>query len=855
LKINRFKNLEVFAVLLLFGFLITACSSVNPEPIRFSEKPYFFDVGDKKSKLAKDANLITPDFLYNKENGYGWLIENLTSFHHNEWERSRDAFLIDGASSQKVEFRADLPAGEWWVAIWYEAGLEDSSTVQIYANGANITPELQAFTPGAEPRQDIQKMYRVVQQKVEVQENGLTLKISGKEDIVRLLGFSFIPEFEIEENPKLRQIHNKIQKAGNFDRNEELSPLIAELEELAQSGEVENYAAYWKLQLSLLSKAEKYFWYRGWSDRTDETGLGLFDHLHQSVMLFDAVLNYENTDNSPIYNRALWYRGRLLYWLWLERGTHLEKNAAERDLEKMLERHPDDELVRMYNGEKIDADEFDVIQQPENAPDWAFAQWEVTNRLKQIADWWVLEQQSETGEFGGKYGDDVEILRFWSPLILSGDSIVYQGWKKLADGVWNSSKIHKGYAKNPSDVEHSSEFISDTAPLMVLYNDDKEYEDRLAYSARYFRDLWTDFNDHGYRFFKSSWFSSTEIEMEPPKNRDVPYTTRAAKAVRYFAWKTQDKETLEALIEWADAWLHATQRTDKGKPVGIIPASVEFPSGAFNGEEPNWYTANMYWDYFEWSGGSAILDQFLYAWTLTGDDKYLEPFNKHLELIKEYSEDIKYDSNPFEIGSEGWASYKLGNSEGFWNVVGVWRLLTGNDAYDDLILSYGTNYIKFRLTGNEDYLVKGIQPYLETVRYNYPMLTSEAIHTDRIHIGPYRTREIEIVQAMITGYGIAESSSPYIAVSWENASRDLSFLVTASDSTSLELDAYSFSKNREEATMRIWQLAKGTYTLELASAGEVIELKNISVSEGGDRFKLIFPAQTLVELKITPESK
>ncbi|HBX65873.1 MAG TPA: hypothetical protein DEG32_06840, partial [Balneolaceae bacterium] len=212
-------------------------------------------------------------------------------------------------------------------------------------------------------------------------------------------------------------------------------------------------------------------------------------------------------------------------------------------------------------------DPFDGINKPTNAPDWAFAQWEVTNRLKHIADWWVLEQQDERGEFGGKYGDDVEILRFWSPLILSGDSVVYEGWKKLADGVWNSSKVYKGYAKNPSDVEHSSEFISDTAPLMVLYNDDDRYEERLSYSADYFKNLWTGFNDNNHRFFKSSWFSSTEIEMEPPKNRDVPYTTRAAKAVRYYAWKTQDASTLKALEEWADGWLAVSQQTDKGKPV------------------------------------------------------------------------------------------------------------------------------------------------------------------------------------------------------------------------------------------------------------------------------------------------
>lgn len=850
-RLMPLNNMLIFAGI----FMLLACSSMA-QPITFDTAPYIFDVEPKESISGENTYSLTPGFKYNDENGYGWLSNNGDSFYHKEVERSRNEILIDGVSGQELNFKADLPYGKWWIAIWFEAGLEDSSTIQIKANGSNITPELQAFTPGSEPRESIQKIYRVVQKKVSIGEDGLRLELIGKEDKVRLLKLSFIPDFEVGNHPFLKDIHSKIQQAGKYNSDADLPQLIEQLELLEQNKLYQNYAAFWKQQLEILQKAETYFWYRGWSEKTEKTGLGLFDHLHQSVMLYDGLLNYDNSKDHPLYERALWYRGRLLYWLWLERGIHFEKNAAERDLAKMKELHPNDKLVRMYNGEKINnKDEFDNMEQPENAPDWAFAQWEVTNRLKHIADWWVLEQQSETGEFGGKFGDDVEILRFWSPLILSGDSIVYQGWKKLADGVWNSSKIHKGYAKNPSDVEHSSEFISDTAPLMVLYNDDKKYEKRLAYSAEHFKNLWTGYNNHGHRFFKSSWFSSTDIEMEPPKNRDVPYTTRAVKAVRYYAWKTKDLETIKALREWAIAWLDATKRLDKGKPAGIIPASVEFPTGAFNGDEPNWYTANMYWDYFDWSGGSAILDQFLYTWTLTGSGKYLEPFYQHLELVQKYSEEIDTSINPFEAGTKGWAAYKLGNSEGFWNVVGAWRLLTGHDSYDELIVEHGTPYIRYRLTGNEDYLVDGIQPYLETIRYNYPLLTSEAIHTDRIHIGPNRAREIEVVQAMITGYGIAESSSPYLAVSWENGSRDLSFLVTDSDSISLSIEAYSFSNHEEDAVMRLWQLKSGQYEMKMTSDDEVFETKSITVSQQGERMEITFPPQKPIELTIIPVSK
>ncbi|MEX0719572.1 MAG: hypothetical protein WD059_02815 [Balneolaceae bacterium] len=851
---NAIKSAVVFITV---GFLFTGCPSKNPEPIQFSEKPYFFDVGEKGTEIHDGYYPLTPDFTYSAENGYGWTepFEDGQTFNHDYWEASRNAALIDGIASSEVQFKADIPNGDWWLTLWVDGGLEDSSTTELFILEENEELNLQAFMENAEQsglRPDPQKMYRIIQKPVTITDNELTFHLRGNRDDVRIMSFSLIPDQSTPQNDSQQQVYDQLAESAGFNGEDSVSAFRNILNQLPDEPENENFRTFWNQQIEILAQANKYFYYRGWSWAIKETGLGLFDHLHQSVMLYDGILNNSRAEESPLYEKALWHRGRLLYWLWLERGGKSEIAQGRKDLAKMQELHPHNELVRMYNGEKIDSpDEFDT-DKPAGAPDWAFAQWEVMNRLKNIADWWILEQQDENGEFGGKYGDDVELLRFWPPLILSGDSIVYGGWKKLADGVWNSNKVHKGYAKSPSDVEHSSEFISDTAPLMVLYTDDAVYEERLAWSADYFRNLWTGFNDNGNRFFKSSWFSSTELEMEPPKNRDVPYTTRATKAVRYYAWKTKDAETLQALEEWADAWLHVSQLTDKGKPVGIIPASVEFPSESFNGDEEHWYTANMFWDYFEWSGGSSILDQFLFTWTITGNDKYLEPIIQHLDLVSEYRNELAASVDSFEEGSTAWAAHTLGNSSSFWNLVETWRLLTGNENYDELIIEHGTPFIKYRLTGNEEFLVEGMQPYLETIRYNYPMVTSEAIHTDRVHIGPGNQREAGILQGMVTGYGIGEGASPYIAVSWEDASRDISFLVTDSDSTTLNVDLYSFSDTEEQVTVRFWQLKSGEYTLEVASGKEIINNKKIAIQKRGDRSEFILPSKKLIKLTITP---
>lgn len=529
-------------------------------------------------------------------------------------------------------------------------------------------------------------------------------------------------------------------------------------------------------------------------------------------MLLDGLLDRPNVGSWPLYERALFERGRLLYWLALERGGSNEEAAGRRDLTTLYERHADDPILAMYAGEQVEqADECDQLQPAPGAPVWSRMQLEAICRMRSETHWWVEERQSETGEFGGKLGDDVELLREWYPLILWGDSTTLRGYRRLADGVWSSDKIEDGFARKVSDVEHASEFIADTAPAMALFTLDPAYVDRLRPSARHFENLWTGITPKGHRFFRSAWFSSSEIETEPPKNRDVNYNTRAAKALRFLAHVTGDEHVTSLLHEWSSSWADAAESTDKGKPRGIPPASIRFPDEAINGDEPTWYQPKMYWNYFRWAhdAGSQILDQLLHTYVLTGDESLLEPLYASIELVQKHGR----EADDAEAGSPAWAARHLQTSSEFWSVVESWRLHTGDDRYDDLIVRHGTPYLRFRLTGDEAYLERGLEKLLATLRHNVPLRTSEVLHTDRVYIpgGDH-------LQAMIAGGGMGWS--PYIAVSWSGTDSLFTALVAETGPDRLRVEIYSHGRDSSSVGMHVHGLAPGNYRLNRQVGGE-----------------------------------
>ena len=837
---------RVIAILILALCVFSAVGKA--QQLNLSQDVYRFDAGPVGTTVETGAAALNLETCYTSEVGVGWTIRPRNGFQRPELSRSRSAMTIDGVSGQQVGFRADVTSGVWFVTLWMEAGRDDASPLNLTIQGRERTLGWQRFLPPAEPTPAPPKIYRVFHGIAAVETDGLSFELIGGQDEVRFLGCSLIRQVNPTTSSH-RRLVEKLTLAGRYNRGDPLDELASEVEQSLHRDRTDAFLALWLERLRLLATAERYLSMRGWESANKETGLGLFNRLHQAVMLSDGLLSTETREANPLAERALYTRGRILYWLGKERLGEHEIAGGERDLAELYERHPDDKLLAMYNGRRIDLpDACDCLETISNVPAWSVAQREALCRMRQLADWWVNERQTAGGEFGGKLGDDVELLRWWVPLVLSGDETAKRGWQTLADGVWASKHVHEGYARDLGDVEHASEFVADTAPLMVMFSDDPRYVDRLACSSKHFETLWTGKTAQGHRFFRSAWFSSTALATEEPKGRDLEYNTRAVQAVRYLAWRRSDPQVVTRLHEWSSAWASAAMRTDKGKPRGIIPASVRFIDEAINGDEPTWYRANMFWDYYDWehAAGSMMLDQLFFTYTLTKDEQLLTPMFLALELIRS-EEAGPTDSSEvaYREGSRAWTAAQLIRSDLFWSVVEQWRFLSGDSRWDDLILRHGTPYGRYRLSGDEHHLVDGLSELLDDVRYNTPLKTNEAIHTDRVYVPGS-----DHLKAMLTGDGIWASISPYFAASWEQTDEDFTALVRDSGWDRLTAQLYSHSPDERRIVLRIWQLVAGEYRLRLEHQGHESQVESITVQDRGQRIRLTLPGQRLVTLSL-----
>ncbi len=820
---------------LLASMALFACQGPD------GQKNYLFDMGSAALPTDPGYVKVTPAKLYDSATGYGW-IKAPDSIFFTGNQKIPLTLVHDGVSApDSMVFRADIRNGDYMINI--TTGTHDSipTNIRINVNGTILFDSV--TTPW------YRLSYRTSSSRISIRDGKLLVTIAGIGTTAGLQGIEVRaitgPYKKIEEPGKLGHDTTTVRELEKeLQASLQQHPGNAAIEN--QLGSVRNYLL-----------ACRYYDFGGWSWGVKQTGLSL---IYRSYIVADLLQPMVNNPDDPLYYPSLYLQGKVFYWLNQEDDDPSHERRFADCFKKLQPAFPDNDLLKMYMGARIP---FETKMGPADpsAPQWAQLQREAMSRMLQVIYWWVNERQTDNGELGGKYGDDVEILRWWLPAILGADdSIARKGYLRLANGVWNSGVLENGFAKRIDDVEHSAELFSDTHPALLLMEyGDPEYVERCMTSMQNFRDTWTGITPKGHRHFKSCYLSATQVLPQPPFGVDVPLNARACRPGLWAAWYNSNPSIVQLLTQWCQSWAADAARTEKGKPAGLLPAAISFANDGIGGYSGNWFDPQLPYDYYNWESTGHINElqyQMLAMYKVTGDQRLLIPLRAAATLMKDNRLPDPHQKNI--PGTQEWARDKLVNDEGVNSTAKLFSLakrISGTHEFDSLILQFGQSYNKYGITGQRDSLLQGFNRLLEGLRYNFPMLTSEVKFTDRVY-----APGSNLLAGMYTGHFSFGYEYPSMVASWKNTGKDVAIFVHRGDQRSARISLYNFGETKT-VTMNSWQLEPGEYTIRIgidsnddSAADEPLHENTFTIKERVNAVPIELPSKKNIVVDILQRS-
>lgn len=557
-------------------------------------------------------------------------------------------------------------------------------------------------------------------------------------------------------------------------------------------------------------------------------------------------------DDSPLRPIAELYRGRMLAWTLIENSTVRTnpkeakwfKDEAVTSFRRVAEAFPENAVARMYLGEAIP---WGTVPDPvEGAPEWATLQREQLERLGAIIRWWIEHRQKESGEFGGGWGDDCEMWRWWSSVLLGfEDPTIVAAQLKFSKSALTRSHLKGGFNTRVTDVEHAAEDTTDNLiPLMVLEPAESKWTDWGLKLGGFMDGVWTGRNERGQRQFRSFYFSATETAPQPERAYDVLANVGALHPT-FLAWQRTGDEALgRILCEWLDTWVEATSREEGGKPAGILPAAIRWPDGTVAGASGNWWEpvkpGGYMHSYYLWpSVITEMTDAMVIAHLMTGEERFLAPLRSMAAIRLEALRNPPTEEP--EPGSKAWCAVQLApranansNTGGLVKSLARLRALTGSTEFDELIALEGAEFALRTNEAGRGELEAALRESLATLRVNFPGFTGEVRSTDRVMrfvqflaedyaFDEYRgvtQPKHELLYRMITGDTNAPRF-PQPAVRWLTPPRDIAAFVTVTGLSGFEAELYHFGKEPRKMEAEFRQLAPGSYAVELQPGGKV----------------------------------
>ena len=559
------------------------------------------------------------------------------------------------------------------------------------------------------------------------------------------------------------------------------------------------------------------------------TAIHRFDHASERQRVYTELLlitgevdSFEPGD--PLYAKGKTYAARALLMADPHRwafASHVGKQIlAELESRGERNRYIDWYLNETWSDEFPDWQFADYRSLREGAPAWAGEVLEAYNRELDLAEWWIRNRQQSDGSLGGGWGDDVEILRSFAAFVgASPDAspLVMDGIRALADGAWFSGSVDTagGYFAEVGDTEHSGEWTADTLSAMIQSDyGNPVYIERALKTAKLMRDLWMDVNSRGWFLMRSNFLGASGVGSGSRANDSRINSRPAMPALAVLRYNSLP--AVERLfVRWADTWLAASMRTDRGKPRGVIPKEISFADGMIGGvDSPSWFraahppgTVN-----YDWGGAGSyhdsIVDLLLAAFRATADRKYLEPMELEAEFVRRHLPEALRASpllsrpgpphpdlwKGLAEGSAAWVAARLASWPEAWNRMRGVLFPRGDSAGTPL----RTLAEAARLAGEEN----------EFARRRWPHVTTEMIATDRVYFPGLGN-----AARVLTGLGTLGNRP---LVTYLGLGRKFAAALLSADARSLRVALYSLSRQAETVKIVPWLLDVGpVYKIEV----------------------------------------
>lgn len=511
--------------------------------------------------------------------------------------------------------------------------------------------------------------------------------------------------------------------------------------------------------------------------------------------------------NNPFYYKAKFYQTRFKMANAKEGADREGMLKAIDDFNNLKVIWPEHLSLREFTGEQVPWGQ-ELIRPESDGPEWARYLQEAFARQQAILNWWATVRQFPTGELGGGWGDDVEILRGWVPAasISSACETAVGCIERLAQGVWDHV-LKDGYDPTIGDVEHTAEPSCDALPTMILlrYGDPKWVEFNLR-SAKTIREKFMDIDQRGHLRFKSTEFGTDGVHMGLGGGGDTGYHARAMKHHIWLGWYGVPAAR-DQFLAWCDGWRDLTVSEIGTKPAGFPPASVFYPSGGIDPPTGKpWYDDRSH--YYGFSGlPTMIFNSFATAYVLSGERKFLEPIQIMMELatrgpLRQLNSALPPDHMDNLLAHAAhWSEPDL---------LSVYRLTTKERIYDEYILRHATATQQYQVNYDLDAYTKTFKNLAAGLRYNWTQHTVEVIQTDRAGLAG----SAEVLGAYTGAVrDFRDMGAPTMAVTYDTPDLNFAAMVTENSLTRLRVRLYCFRDGVTKIGLRPWRLLPGSYVL------------------------------------------